>query len=328
MNRAAAIGSQLPGRALYYVAVVKEDRLDPVTVEQETTAVHVFSAISPEDQPQSAAMICISGRSIGQIFMLTKEETTLGRAPECDIFLDDEGVSRHHAKIVDQDNQRVLMDLGSTNGTFIDNERIEVATLRDGLRIQLGTATILQFRYQDQKEIEFDALVQGFRSHDPLTEILDGRSFGTELEKEVGFAGRQQQPLSLVVFDLDHFKRLNETYGHQAGDVVLRAIADRTAELLRKEDAFGRLSGEAFAALLRGTRLEHAFIVAERIRRAIETLEVTYQGRRIPCTASVGVAQLTRTILRAPDLIEAAQERLYQAKRKGRNRTEAPLFDD
>ena len=288
----------------------------------------MLPAFPPTTDPHSAAMICISGRSIGQIFVLTKEETTLGRAPECDIFLDDEGVSRHHAKIVDQDNERVLVDLGSTNGTFIDNERIEVATLRDGLRVQLGTATILQFRYQDQKEVEFDALVQSFRTHDPLTELLDNKSFVTELEKEVGFAGRHKQPLALAVFDLDHFKRINETYGHQAGDLVLRSVARRASETLRREDVFGRFSQGAFAVLLRATKLEHAFIVAERIRRAVETLEISYQGRRIPCTASVGVSELGGSIVRAPDLIEAAEDRLYQAKRKGRNRTEAPLFDE
>ncbi len=287
----------------------------------------MFPALGADADAHAAAMICVSGRSIGQVFLLTKEETTLGRAPECDIFLDDEGVSRHHAKIVDQNSQRVLMDLGSTNGTFVDNERIEVATLRDGLRVQLGTATILQFRYQDEKEDAFDALVHGFRSHDPLTDLLDHKSFGAEVDKEVGYAARNKQPLALVVFDLDHFARINETYGHQAGDVVLRAVAHCTADVLRKEDVFGRFTDEAFAVLLRSTRLEHAFIVAERIRRAIETLEITHQGRRIPCTASVGVVPMTASTARAPDLIEAAQERLYQAKRKGRNRTEAPLFD-
>ena len=297
------------------------------TVDGETTAVHVFPSLPAATDPHAAAMICISGRSIGQIFLLTKEETTLGRAPECDIFLDDEGVSRHHAKIVEEDNQRVLMDLGSTNGTFIDNERIEVATLRDGLRIQLGTATILQFRYQDQKEVEFDALMQSFRTHDPLTDVLDNKSFMLETEKEVGFAGRHRQPLALLVFDLDHFKRLNETYGHQAGDAVLQAVAECTGDALRKEDVFGRLSEEAFAVLLRSTRLEHAFVVAERIRRRIENLEVTHHGRRIPCTASIGVATLGGNIGRAADLVEAAQERLYQAKRNGRNRTESALFD-
>ena len=325
--RAPSAGSHLLLRAPYTDAVVKDERRSGPTIEPEATAVHMFPALGSAPDPHTAAMICISGRSIGQVFLLTKEETTLGRAPECDIFLDDEGVSRHHAKIVDQDNQRVLMDLGSTNGTFVDNERIEVATLRDGLRVQLGTATILQFRYQDEEEDAFDALVHGFRTHDPLTDLLDDKSFSAELEKEVGYAARNRQPLALVVFDLDHFTRLNETYGHQAGDVVLRSVAARTADVLRKEDVFGRVSDEAFAVLLRSTRIEHAFIVAERIRRAIETLEVSHQGRRIPCTASVGVAHMTTATARAPDLVEAAEERLYQAKRKGRNRTEAPLFD-
>lgn len=284
-------------------------------------------ALPADTDPQTAAMICISGRSIGQIFLLTKQETTLGRAPECDIFLDDEGVSRHHAKIVEEDGALVLMDLGSTNGTFIDNERIQVATLRDGLRLQLGTATILQFRYQDSKEVEFDALIQSFKTHDPLTEILTKQSFLVELDKEVGFAVRHRQPLALILFDLDRFHRINETYGRQAGDLVLRSVARRTAELLRKEDLFGRFNGEAFCVLLRATRVEDAFVTAERIRRAVESLEVSHQGRRIPCTASVGVAPLGKGINGAPDLVEAAEERLYHAKRKGRNRTEAPLFD-
>ncbi len=305
----------------------KDERPRASSEERDTTAVHLIPTLSREDVPHGAAMICISGRSIGQIFLLTKEETIVGRTPDCDIFLDDEGVSRHHAKIVQQDGERVLMDMGSTNGTFVENERIQVITLSDGLRVQLGTATILQFRYQDEKEVEFDALVQSFRTHDPLTDTLDHKSFMVEVEKEVGFASRHRQPLALVVFDLDLFKRVNETYGHQAGDVVLRSVARRVSELIRKEDIFGRFSQEAFAVLLRNTRLEPAFIFAERIRRSIETLDINHHGRRIPCTASVGVAQLGGSVVRAPDLVEAAQERLYQAKRRGRNRTEAPLFD-
>ncbi|MEL7369329.1 MAG: GGDEF domain-containing protein [Myxococcota bacterium] len=306
--------------------MANDDRPEQARVDGDTTAVRLFAAPT-ESNASEAAMICISGRSVGQIFLLTREETTLGRAPECDIFLDDEGVSRHHAKVVRQDDAWVIMDLASTNGTFIDNERIEVATLRDALRVQLGTSTILQFRYQDEAESEFDALVQSFRTHDPLTEILDHKSFRLELDKEVGFAGRHRQPLTLVVFDLDHFQRINQAYGHEAGDAVLRAVARASGETLRKEDTFGRLESEAFGVLLRATHVDHGFIVAERIRRAIESLEVQHHGRRIPVTASVGVAALGAAIIRAPDLVEAAQERLFQAKRRGRNRTESSLFD-
>jgi diguanylate cyclase (GGDEF)-like protein len=303
---------------------------DPVegTDDEDRTQVHSVPPLEPEGTVhRTAALICISGRSIGQMFLISKEETTIGRAPECDVFLDDEGVSRHHAKIIRQDDTLILMDLGSTNGTYSEGERIQVFTLDDGAKIQVGTATILQFRYQDQREMQFHALMQTFKTHDPMTEAYNKRAFLTEIEKEAGFAKRHNQPLSLIMFDLDHFKRVNDTYGHQAGDLVLRSVARKVTETIRKEDIFARYGGEEFALLLRNTDIEGAFIIAERVRRAIEDLEVTHNGRRIPCTVSMGIARLDGSITRPSDLIEAADERLYQAKRKGRNRTEVALFD-
>jgi diguanylate cyclase (GGDEF)-like protein len=305
-----------------------EDPLEATTDDEDRTQVHSVPPLDPEGPlHRTAALICISGRSIGQMFLLSKEETTIGRAPECDVFLDDEGVSRHHAKIIRQEDTLIAMDLGSTNGTYHEGERIQVLTLDDGAKIQVGTATILQFRYQDQREMQFHALMQTFKTHDPMTEAYNKRAFLQEIEKEAGFSKRHNQPLTLVMFDLDHFKRVNDTYGHQAGDLVLRSVARRVTETIRKEDIFARYGGEEFAILLRNTDIEGAFIIAERVRRAIEDLEVTHNGRRIPCTVSVGIAKLDNTISRPSDLIEAADERLYQAKRKGRNRTEVALFD-
>ncbi|MBK8009854.1 MAG: diguanylate cyclase [Deltaproteobacteria bacterium] len=296
--------------------------------DDDKTMVHDVSMLDGTvSQSRSAALICISGRSIGQMFLLAKDETTIGRAPECDVFLDDEGVSRHHAKIIRHDDILVAMDLGSTNGTYHEGERIQVLTLEDGARIQVGTATILQFRYQDQREMQFHALMQTFKTHDPMTEAYNKRAFMMEVEKELGFARRHQQPMSVIMLDLDHFKRVNDTYGHQAGDLVLRSVAQCVMETIRKEDLFARYGGEEFSILLRNTAIERAFVTAERVRRNIEELEVTHNGRRIPCTVSVGVAELVEETVRPTDLIEAADERLYMAKRRGRNRTEASLFD-
>lgn len=306
-----------------------DDVLEALDADEDKTGIHSVQPIDliPEPKARSAALICISGRSIGQMFLLSKDETTIGRAPECDVFLDDEGVSRNHAKIIRQDETLILMDLGSTNGTYAEGERVQVLTLHDGLKIQVGTATILQFRYQDQRELQFHTLMQTFKTHDPMTEAFNKRAFLMEIEKEVGFSRRHGQPLALIMFDLDHFKRVNDTYGHAAGDLVIRAVAQRVMQSMRKEDIFARYGGEEFALLLRNTALEGAFIVGERIRRAVEELEVTHNGRRIPCTVSIGVALLDENITRPTELIEAADERLYQAKRKGRNRTESALFD-
>ena len=303
-------------------------RIDRLLPDEDKTGIHQVSPIDPtEAEQRSAALICISGRSIGQMFLLTQEETVIGRAPECDVFLDDEGVSRHHAKIVRAGGALVLLDLGSTNGTYHEGERVEVQTLVDGTKVQIGGATILQFRYQDQREVQFHAHMQNFKTHDPMTEAFNKRAFATELEKEFGFARRHRQPLTLIMFDLDHFKRVNDTYGHQAGDMVLRAVSKRIIEMIRKEDIFARYGGEEFALLLRNTPLENAFILGERIRRQIESLEVTHNGRRIPCTVSVGIAAAGPEVSSPSALIEAADQRLYEAKKKGRNRTETALFD-
>ncbi|MBK6690518.1 MAG: diguanylate cyclase [Deltaproteobacteria bacterium] len=309
--------------------MANDDLLEALDADEDKTGIHSVQPIDliPEPRARSAALICISGRSIGQMFLLAKDETTIGRAPECDVFLDDEGVSRNHAKIIRQDETLIMMDLGSTNGTYAEGERVQVLTLHDGLKIQVGTATILQFRYQDQREVQFHTLMQTFKTHDPMTEAFNKRAFLMEIEKEVGFSRRHGQPLALIMFDLDHFKKVNDTYGHAAGDLVIRAVAQRVMQGMRKEDIFARYGGEEFALLLRSTNIEGAFIVAERLRRGIEELEVTHNGRRIPCTVSVGVALLDENVTRPTELIEAADERLYQAKRKGRNRTESALFD-
>jgi diguanylate cyclase (GGDEF)-like protein len=161
-----------------------------------------------------------------------------------------------------------------------------------------------------------------------MTEAFNKRAFLVEIDKEAGFARRHEQPLSLVMFDLDHFKRVNDSFGHQAGDAVLRQVAQTVAEAKRLEDIFARYGGEEFALLLRNTNRERAFIVAERIRRAVESLQVTHNGRRIPCTVSVGVATMDAgEEMSTSELIESADERLYMAKKKGRNRTETALFD-
>ncbi|MEL6183033.1 MAG: GGDEF domain-containing protein [Myxococcota bacterium] len=302
-----------------------------VTSDIEDTGIYSTAALrAAPDENRRAALICISGRSIGQMFLLSRNELAVGRAPECDVFLDDEGVSRHHAKVVRESDRWVLVDTGSTNGTFHDGERIDVRALEDGDQVHLGAGTILQFRYQDEREAEFHALMQTYKTHDPLTDALNRRAFVTELEKEVGFAKRHHEPLSLLMFDVDHFKRINDTYGHLAGDRVLRAIAARVRDVKRKEDVFARFGGEEFVILLRATDAEGAFLLAERVRRAIASSEVEL-GDGVACTVSIGVATLgeregdEEPIEEAEALVDLADRRLYRAKGLGRNRTIARL---
>lgn len=296
---------------------------DAITSDIEDTGVYSTAPFRAEGSgARQAALICISGRSIGQMFLLARDEVTVGRAPECDIFLDDEGVSRHHAKVVRKSGSWLLVDVGSTNGTYHRGERVDVLTLVDRDQIHLGAGTILQFRYQDEREVEFHALMQTYKTQDPLTDALNRRAFVTELEKEVGFARRHREPLSLLMFDVDHFKQINDTFGHVNGDRVLRAIAARVREVKRKEDVFARFGGEEFVILLRATDAEGAYLLAERVRGAVEQLSLEADGRKVRCTISIGVATLGEGANHAAALVDLADKRLYRAKAHGRNRTE------
>lgn len=295
---------------------------DAVTSDIDDTAVYRVGGLeSASMRERQAALICISGRSIGQMFLLVRNELTIGRAPECDVFLDDEGVSRHHAKVVRREGHWLVVDVGSTNGTFHEGERIDVLTLSDGAQIHVGAGTILQFRYQDQREVEFHALMQTYKTRDPLTDALNRRAFETELEKEVGFARRHGTPLSLLMIDVDHFKQVNDSYGHIAGDRVLRTVAAKIRDTKRKEDAFARYGGEEFVMLLRATNPEGAYLLAERVRKAIEELQIVDGKQYITCTVSIGVSTFGEGVDSAEYLVDLADRRLYLAKEQGRNRT-------
>ena len=212
---------------------------------ETTTSINSVDNYEGEDTTRLPALICICGRSIGQMFVLHRKEVLIGRAPECEIFLDDQGVSRHHAKIVGDNNHRVLFDLESTNGTFHKGHLIKKHVLRDGEQIRLGSSTILQFRFQDEREAKFHSLVQAFKIRDPLTGALNRRAFVTELEKEFGFARRHNLPLSVLMLDLDHFRCVNDKYGHSVGDLILQRVAESIRRSIRKEDIFARYGGES-----------------------------------------------------------------------------------
>jgi len=310
------------------------DDLDGTIAEPDyvdTTKTNVFGYVPilgpAAAKAKRAALIVLSGRASGKSFSLGDEETLIGRTPDSQIRLDDDGVSRRHAKVVMSEGQWIIMDLGSTNGTYHDGERIQVLTLFDGAKIQLGMGTILRFQHQDEHDERFHQHMYESKTRDPLTEAYNKGYFLDAIEREMAYATRHAQPMSLVMMDIDHFKKVNDTYGHQAGDLVLKIIASSVMQIVRKEDVFARYGGEEFALILRNTNAESAFILAERIRRLVEKLEIVHNGRRIPATLSLGISPTHPDRSTSAQLIEAADGLLYKAKGNGRNRTEAPFFD-
>ncbi|MDI1447825.1 GGDEF domain-containing protein [Polyangium sp. 6x1] len=272
-------------------------------------------------QRDRAYLIVLVGSNVGEMFEVEFPETVLGRGANATVRLNDDGISRRHARLVRAGNDVVLEDLNSSNGTSVNGENISQRILRDGDKIRLGSTTILKFTYHDHLDVSFQQQMIDAALRDGLTKAFNKRYFLSRLETEIAYAKRHRAPLSLVMFDVDHFKRVNDTYGHLAGDYVLTKISKLTMNTVRTEDVFARYGGEEFGVICRGVSLGNAGILGERLRSAVETTPFEHEGTRIPITISVGVAASPDLPVETPEqLIAAADEALYQAKRTGRNR--------
>lgn len=158
--------------------------------------------------------------------------------------------------------------------------------------------------------------------HDAKTGLLNAGTWNREAEREIGNAGRGRLPVTLLLLDLDHFKRVNDTYGHLFGDQVLQAVASALTGVVRRSDLAGRFGGEEFVLLLPGTALARAQVVAERIHARMAGLAVAPEGASpVPITVSIGISVLGRDGNDLTELLAAADAALYRAKRTGRNRT-------
>ncbi|MDC3960823.1 GGDEF domain-containing protein [Polyangium jinanense] len=272
-------------------------------------------------QRDRAYLIVLVGSNVGEMFEVEFPETVLGRGANATVRLNDDGISRRHARLVRAGNDVVLEDLNSSNGTSVNGENISQRILRDGDKIRLGSTTILKFTYHDHLDVSFQQQMIDAALRDGLTKAFNKRYFLSRLETEIAYAKRHRAPLSLVMFDVDHFKRVNDTYGHLAGDYVLTKISKLTMNTVRTEDVFARYGGEEFGVICRGVTLGNAGILGERLRAVVETTPFEHEGTRMQITISVGVAAHPDLPVETPEqLIAAADEALYQAKRTGRNR--------
>jgi diguanylate cyclase (GGDEF)-like protein len=270
---------------------------------------------------ERAYLIVLAGVSVGEMYHLEGEKVVIGRGGQADIQVVDEGISRRHALIEHHSGTMRIRDLGSTNGTFCNGERVNEHTLADGDKIQVGSMTILKFTFHDSLEETFQRQMYESALRDGLTKTFNKKYFLDRLTSEFAYALRHQTPLSLVMLDVDHFKNINDTHGHLAGDYVLATLAQVVADTIRQEDVFARYGGEEFAVICRGTDLAGAQRFAERLRRLVDAHQFLYGDTLIKVTVSVGVATLLHDHMRdAMELISASDDALYQAKRAGRNR--------
>ncbi len=295
-------------------------------VNEEQTVIHKRLPAGGGPRERNAYLIVLSGRAVGKMYKLAAGEHVLGRSTDAEIRLDDEGVSRLHAKMRRRSDGSVeVSDLDSTNGTYVNGAQIRHFTLSDGDRIQIGSVTILKFSYQDSLEEQFQQQLYESATRDPLTQAYNKRFFNEQFDKDFSHAMRHKLPLSLVMLDVDHFKRVNDSHGHPAGDHVLQRLSATIMASLRTEDAFCRVGGEEFAVIMRDCTEEEAMQLAERLRRLVANTQFVYGGQQLPVTVSLGVTGLTAgRHTRSTDVVEETDRCLYEAKGRGRNRACRP----
>ncbi len=279
---------------------------------------------TPPSMPQArdrVVLLRMDGVNAGEVETLGDPSLTIGRHPSNAVTIHDGGISREHARIVRVRGKHVLEDLGSRNGTYVQGRRITQVELEDGDWIQLGPRVSFRYSITDAKQERLLRQLYESSTRDALTGAYNRQHFEERLRTELAYATRHYTNLSLVLFDLDHFKHINDNYGHLAGDAVLRALSATVSARLRAEDVFARYGGEEFAVVLRGIDRAGARRVGERLRHSVESTAVNHRGLELRVTISVGTAALSECDRAGiAELVGLADRRLYVAKDGGRNR--------
>jgi len=293
--------------------------------EGESTRITNLSSLESElrarRQQVHAYLVVLAGTNVGEMHKIEGPETIVGRAMSAQLRLNDDGISRRHCRVLSIGGRVIIEDLGSANGTLVNGDMVQHQELKEGDKIRLGATTMLKFTYQDKLDEAFQQQMYDAALRDGLTKAYNKKFFHDRLDTEFAYAKRHRTMLSLVLFDVDHFKNVNDTFGHLAGDAVLVHLARITHSMIRTEDVAARYGGEEFAIICRGIPLLNAGVVGERLRTAVEQANFDFQGRRLPVTISVGVAALPEAQVSAPqELVACADQALYEAKKSGRNR--------
>ncbi|HEX3696018.1 MAG TPA: GGDEF domain-containing protein [Polyangia bacterium] len=283
------------------------------------TVVTSISRISERPSAKEACLVVIYGSELGKKYNLNAASLVIGRSSKCDIQIDQESISRNHSKILNTGKSILVRDLGSTNGTYVNDEPIDEYVLRDGDLIKIGR-TIFKFLTGGNIENAYHEEIYRLTTIDGLTQIFNKRYFLENLEREIARSQRYRRSLSLVMFDIDHFKKINDSYGHLAGDYVLKMLASTVKSKIRREDLFARYGGEEFAIVLPEIDGDNGKAFAEKIRQIVEKQDFRFENTRIRVTISMGVSTIDEETTDAASLIKRADERLYEAKSAGRNR--------
>jgi two-component system cell cycle response regulator len=291
--------------------------------DEDITATNLVELTDPQpDGRRRACVTVLSGTSTGQVFKLSRSANVIGRGPDAQIRILDDGISRQHATIRVEGDSVVVEDLTSRNGTYLNGQRVTTPVpLKEGDKVQVGRTTVLRFAYHDELDESFHENLLSSALRDPLTKLFNKRYLMDRLDSELKFSKRHETAVSVLMLDLDHFKKVNDTYGHLAGDAVLAQLANVLVRAVRNEDVVARFGGEELVIILRAISIDLAVTLGERLRKLVEATVIEYQSRTLKVTISVGAAGYPSTKADTVEqLLDAADQALYRAKHAGRNR--------
>lgn len=297
-----------------------DPNLEPVT--------RAWGELVPDEAhaPEDWALIRYVGHPIGEMIHIPARGLTIGRSHDNLLWIDQPEVSRRHARLDLRAGSGAvdLLDLGSTNGLFVNGRKVGI----EGAPFALHHGDVVRFGSQAFKLKQLDGLERKFHEEvvvqttvDPLTGVNSRAALLHQLEKHHELARRHQRALAIILADLDHFKGINDTHGHAAGDHVLRVFGGLLLGRLRGTDHVGRLGGEEFLLVLPETTAAMAKGVAEKLRLALEQERIAHQGQAVRVTCSLGVAQFVPGDPDGGAMLARADAALYLAKSGGRNRT-------
>ena len=292
--------------------------------QADTTQRTLLSAGPDRPQPRPACLVVILGDGLGARVDVGSRPVLIGRSHEADLVIAHKSVSREHCRIWLEHDTFRIRDLGATNPTRLNDVVVEEATLSDGDHILVGES-LLKFIGQTSIEARYHEEIYQLATMDALTGLYNRRHFMEVLDREIARALRHGRELALCIIDVDLFKPVNDTFGHIAGDEVLRRIAAELRRHVRSEDLAARIGGEEFAVLLPEGNADDAVAFAERLRAAVADTAFSPGGIPRQITVSAGVAALRPPCSSRSQLFAAADAALYRAKHDGRNRVHAKL---
>ena len=286
---------------------------------------------TPTRKSSIPSLVQYSGEALGKRYLLSGETVKIGRSSEADITIVEASVSRLHAQIIENEDEIFIEDLGSANGTYINDQKVMgAAPLKDQDVVRLGTL-LLKFFSSDNIDGYIQDKIYRMATIDAGTQIYNKQYLMDALVRHFQLSKGSGRELSIIYYDLDHFNKVNDTYGHNAGDQILRESAQLVKTIIRKEDIFGRFGGEEFIIVLPKTDIKTAYDLGERIRsicaKHVYNIETINDGIKKVVkhtqTFSLGVSQLTQNMTDFKELLESADKKLYNSKQNGRNKVTA-----